>query len=64
MARTADTAATITPIAIGGSIALFAYWTLTFTVGALTAAPQVVAFLGLTGYSRGLDGAREAAEVR
>lgn len=49
-------------IAIGGSIALFAYWTLTFTVGALTAAPQVVAFLGLTGYSRGLDGAREAAE--
>ncbi len=47
----------------GGSlIALLAYWTLTFTVGALASAPQVVAFLGLTGYSRGLDAAREAAE--
>lgn len=47
--------------ALAATVALFAYWTLTFTVGALTAAPQVVAFLGLTGYSRGLDGAREAA---
>ena len=48
-------------VALAATVALFAYWTLTFTVGALTAAPQVVAFLGLTGYSRGLDGAREAA---
>lgn len=48
-------------VATGGLIAIFAYWTLTFTVSALTAAPQVVAFLGLTGYSRGLDGARDAA---
>jgi hypothetical protein len=46
----------------GALVALFAYWTLSFTVGALAATPQVVAFLGLTGYSRGLDGAREAAE--
>jgi hypothetical protein len=48
-------------VAIGATIALFAYWTLSFTVSALTSAPQVVAFLGLTGYSQGLDGAREAA---
>jgi hypothetical protein len=46
----------------GALVALFAYGTLSFTVGALAATPQVVAFLGLTGYSRGLDGAREAAE--
>ena len=46
----------------GALVALFAYGTLSFTVGALAAAPQVVAFLGLTGYSRGLDGAREAVE--
>ncbi len=49
-------------VAVAAMIALFAYWTLTFTVGALTAAPQVVAFLGLTGFSSGLDGAREAPE--
>ena len=49
-------------VAAAAIIALFAYWTLSFTVGALTAAPQIVAFLGLTGFSSGLDGAREAAE--
>jgi hypothetical protein len=46
-------------VGLAALIALFAYWTLTFTVGALTSAPQVVSFLGLTGYSRGLDVARE-----
>jgi hypothetical protein len=49
-------------VAVGAMIALFAYWTLTFTVSALTSAPQVVAFLGLTGYSSGLDGARDATD--
>ena len=48
-------------VASGTTIGIFAYWTLTFTVSALTSGPQVVAFLGLTGYSRGLDGARDAA---
>lgn len=47
-------------IAGGALVAVFAYGTLSFTIGALAAAPQVVAFLGLTGYSGGLDGAREA----
>ncbi len=49
-------------VGLAGLIALFAYWTLTFTVGALTSAPQVVSFLGLTAYSRGLDVARERPE--
>ena len=49
-------------LSAGALVALFAYGTLSFTVGALATAPQVVAFLGLTGYSRGLDGAREAVE--
>jgi hypothetical protein len=40
-------------------LALFAGWTLVFSVGALTSATQVVAFLGLTGYSGGLDKARD-----
>lgn len=40
-------------------LALFAGWTLVFTVGALTSASQVVAFVGLTGYSGGLDLARD-----
>ena len=40
-------------------LALFAGWTLVFSVGALTSASQVVAFLGLTGYSGGLDQARD-----
>jgi hypothetical protein len=46
---------------VGVLIALFAYWTLSFTILALTAAPQVVAFLGLTGYSGGLDRSRDDA---
>lgn len=46
-------------VGLGTLVALFALWTLTFTVSALTAAPQVVAFLGLTGYSGGLDQARD-----
>ena len=60
--ETLDTSDTggFTLVAGAAFIALFAYWTLTFTIGALTSAPQVVAFLGLTGYSSGLDGAREA----
>jgi hypothetical protein len=49
-------------IAGGALVAVFAYGTLSFTIGALAAAPQVVAFVGLTGYSGGLDGAREAVE--
>lgn len=48
-------------VAIGVLIAIFAGWSLSFTVSALTSGPQVVAFLGLTGYSSGLDGARAAA---
>lgn len=43
----------------GALVAIFALGTLTFTIGALSAAPQVVAFLRLTGYARGLDGARD-----
>lgn len=37
---------------------------LVFTVSALAVAPQVVAFVGLTGYGGGLDGARDGAGVR
>lgn len=37
---------------------------LVFTVSALAAAPQVVAFVGLTRYTAGLDGARDAAAAR
>jgi len=47
-------------ISAGAVVALVAFWTLTFTVGALASAPQVVAFLALTGYSGGLDLARDA----
>lgn len=47
-------------ISAGALVALVAFWTLTFTVGALASAPQVVAFLALTGYSGGLDLARDA----
>jgi hypothetical protein len=48
-------------VAAAAMIALFAYWTLSFTVGALSDAPQIVAFLGLTGFSGGLDSARDTA---
>jgi hypothetical protein len=37
---------------------------LIFTVSAIAAAPQVVAFVGLTGYGAGLDAARDAPDAR
>jgi hypothetical protein len=37
---------------------------LVFTVSALAVAPQVVAFVGLTGYGGGLDQARDAPTAR
>jgi hypothetical protein len=37
---------------------------LIFTVSAIAAAPQVVAFVGLTGYGAGLDPARDAPDAR
>jgi hypothetical protein len=40
---------------------IVAFGSLTFTIAAIVAAPQVAAFLGLTFYSGGLDRAREAA---
>ena len=46
-------------VGAGVLVAVFAYWTLSFTIGAMTSAPAVVAFLGLTGYSGGLDVARD-----
>jgi hypothetical protein len=42
-------------------LATAAIGSLLFTVGALAAAPAVVAFVGLTGYAGGLDGARDGA---
>ncbi len=48
---------------IFGLLALvMAFGSLTFTVGAIVAAPQVAAFLGLTYYSAGLDRARDLPE--
>jgi hypothetical protein len=44
---------------LAGLVALLAYFSLTFTIGALTLSPQVVSFLGLTGFSLGLDRARD-----
>lgn len=41
--------------------AIVAYGSLTFTIGAVVAAPQVTGFLGLTFYSGGLDRARSDA---
>jgi hypothetical protein len=38
-----------------------AFGSLTFTIAAIVAAPQVAAFLGLTFYSAGLDRARSAS---
>lgn len=49
-------------VGAGGLVALVAFWTLTFTVGALSSTPQVVAFLALTGYSAGLDSARDVTD--
>ncbi len=45
------------------AIALVAFGSLGLTVGAVTAAPQVTAFLGLTRYSAGLDRARTSGPV-
>jgi hypothetical protein len=44
--------------------ALVALGSLSVTVAAVAAAPQVMAFLGLTHYSGGLDRARPAVRVR
>ncbi|HYK96161.1 MAG TPA: hypothetical protein VE011_09900 [Candidatus Dormibacteraeota bacterium] len=41
-----------------------AFGSLTFTIAAIVAAPQVAGFLGLTYYSAGLDHARSATGVR
>jgi hypothetical protein len=43
------------------AIALVAFGSLALTVGAVTAAPQIAAFLGLTHYAAGLDRARSQA---
>ena len=43
---------------------VMAFGSLTFTIAAIVAAPQVTAFLGLTYYSGGLDRARSADGVR
>jgi hypothetical protein len=44
-------------------VGLLALGSLTFTIAALTTAPQVVAFLALTGYAGGLDRARDVARA-
>ena len=44
-------------------LGLLALGSLTFTIAALTTAPQVVAFLALTGYAGGLERARESART-
>lgn len=44
-------------------LGLLALGSLTFTIAALTTAPQVVAFLALTGYAGGLERARENARA-
>lgn len=43
---------------------VMAFGSLTFTIAAIVAAPQVTAFLGLTYYAGGLDRARSADRVR
>jgi hypothetical protein len=43
--------------------AVFAYGSLTFTVAAISAAPQVVMFLGLTHTMMGLDRSQRAADA-
>jgi hypothetical protein len=43
---------------------IVAFGSLVFTIGAIVASPQVVAFLGLTFYSNGLEKARSGAEPR
>jgi hypothetical protein len=44
------------------AVAIVSVGSLVMTIAALTVAPQVVAFLGLTGYSAGLDATREPAD--
>ncbi|MEO5705381.1 MAG: hypothetical protein ABIZ52_07760 [Candidatus Limnocylindrales bacterium] len=43
---------------------IVAFGSLTFTIAAIVAAPQVAGFLGLTYYSGGLDNARSASGMR
>jgi hypothetical protein len=43
------------------AVAIVSIGSLVMTIGALTAGPQVVAFLGLTGYSSGLDALDDSA---
>ncbi len=52
-----QTFVTIVLVAMG----VVAYGSLIFTVAAISAAPQVVAFIGLTKYAGGLDQARDSA---
>ena len=57
------------PVATFATLALAllgtaAVGSLIFTVSAVAAAPQVVAFVGLTRYTAGLDGARDAVGLR
>ena len=40
-------------------VVLFAYFSLTFTIQALSSAPPVVSFIRLTGYTQGLDPYRD-----
>ena len=44
------------------AVAIVSIGSLIMTIGALTAGPQVVAFLGLTGYSSGLDALNDPAD--
>ena len=44
------------------ALAIVSIGSLIMTIGALTAGPQVVAFLGLTGYSSGLDALNDPAD--
>ena len=43
-------------------IAIVSIGSLKMTIGALTVAPQIVAFLGLTGYSKGLDALQDPTD--
>jgi hypothetical protein len=44
------------------ALAIVSIGSLIMTIGALTVGPQIVAFLGLTGYSGGLDATRDPAD--
>jgi hypothetical protein len=45
------------------AIAIVSIGSLVMTIGALTAGPQIVAFLGLTGYSNGLDALKDPEQL-